>query len=207
MMLIPLYIHPLEEPAAWQPHRFVSADVSLIVNVHNGPGPRDAVYLEATRQLDRAGVPMLGYVDLDYGARLNGEVWRDIVGWSPYRVSGIFFDRAPSGWASVDYVAQVVRAVRGTVVLNPGTRCHVAYGALADLVCTFEGSWSEYQRTDPEPDWSNAVHLVYGVPPAELAAAQAVVDSRARHSLVTDLDLPLPYAGLPPALRQAVTLA
>jgi hypothetical protein len=186
--------------------------VSLIVNVHDGPGNgRDSTYLEATRQLDRAGVPMLGYVDLAYGARLDGEVWRDIAGWSPYRVSGIFFDRAPSGWPAVDYVARVVRAVRGTVVLNPGTRCHRAYGALADLICTFEGSWatyrSEYRDLDPEPDCSTAVHLVYGVPVAELAEAQATVDSRARHGLVTDLDLPLPYAGLPPAFRQAVTLA
>jgi hypothetical protein len=207
MMLIPMYMHPLEDPPAWEPHRFLASDVSLIVNVHNGPGVEgDDVYVDAIRQLDRAGVPMLGYVDLDYGARPGGEVWRDIVGWSPYRVGGVFFDRAPSGWASVDYVAQVARAVRGTVVLNPGTDCHVAYRALADVVCTFEGPWAEYRQRVPEPDWSNAAHLVYGVPPAELAEAQALVEARAPYGLVTDLDLPLPYAGLPPALRQEAML-
>ena len=206
MMLIPLYVHPLDDPAAWQPHRFL-AGVSLVINVHNGPGAvRDAAYLDATRQLNRAGVPTLGYVDLDYGARLNGDVWRDIVGWSPYRVGGVFFDRVPSDWAGVDYVAQVVRAVRGTVVLNPGTGCHAAYGALADVVCTFEGSWADYRRRDLGRDWSNAAHLVYGVPPAELAEAQALLETRACHGLVTDLDLPLPYAGLPPAMRQEVML-
>jgi hypothetical protein len=208
MILIPMYVHPLEDPVAWQPHRFVATDATLIINVHDGPGKGpDSTYLEVTRRLDRAGVPMLGYVDLDYGARLEGEVRRDILGWSPYPVGGVFFDRAPSGSAAVDYVAQVVRAVQGTVVLNPGTNCHVAYSALADLVCTFEGSWSEYRKLDPEPDRSNAVHLVYGVPAAELAQAQALVESRVGHGLATDLDLPLPYAGLPSALRQAVRSA
>jgi hypothetical protein len=208
MMLLPLYIHPLEDPRAWESVCQEGERVTAIVNVHNGPGGcRDEAYAVATSQLQASGVRMLGYVDLDYGGRTNGEVWCDIVGWAQYPVDGVFFDRAPTDEPGVAYVAQVVRAVRGTVALNPGTRCASGYAALADLVCTFEGPWSCYadspaQAGLPEGrDWPNAVHLVYGVPQDCFGAAIALLLSRAPHGLITDLDAPLPYAGLPAPLR------
>ncbi len=203
MMLLPLYIHPLVDPLGWESLGQCRGDrVTAIVNVHNGPGEdRDEVYTVATARLHKFGVRMLGYVDLDYGDRSNGEVWCDIVGWSRYPVDGVFFDRVPSDAPGLEYTAQVVRAVRGQVVLNPGTTCLPGYAALADVVCTFEGSWSTYLGRPSERDWPNAAHLVYGVPEAEIGAATALLLSRAPHGLVTDLDWPLPYEGLPSSLR------
>jgi hypothetical protein len=211
MMLLPLYIHPLADPMAWESLCQGSDSaprVTAIVNVHDGPGEfRDEVYAVATARLHEHGVRMLGYVDLDYGGRANGEVWCDIVGWAHYPVGGIFFDRVPSDEAGLAYVSQVVRAVRGTVVLNPGTRCLPGYAAIADVVCTFEGPWSSYVDALDGRDWPNAAHLVYGVPEDELGAATALLLSRVAHGLVTDLDLPLPYEGLPASLRsRAVAL-
>jgi hypothetical protein len=201
MMLLPLYVHPLADPEAWDALPRGGA-CWTIVNVHNGPGSgRDEVYAAATARLHEAGVRMLGYVDLDYGRRANGEVWCDIVGWSQYPVGGIFFDQAPSDAAGVAYVAQIVRAVRGSVVLNPGTHCQPGYAALADVVCTFEGPWEAYTAAAPGRDWPNAAHLVYGVPAARLGEATALLLSRAAHGLVTDLAAPLPYEGVPSSLR------
>jgi hypothetical protein len=210
MMLLPLYVHPLVDPLAWDSLCHGADRVTAIVNVHDGPGEeRDEVYAVATGRLHKYGVRMLGYVDLNYGSRANGEVWCDIVGWSRYPVGGVFFDRVPGDEAGVAYVAQVVRAVRGSVVLNPGTRCVPRYAELADVVCTFEGPWKSYVdmhggRDRPDNggrDWPNAAHLVYGVPERELSAATALLLSRAQHGLVTDLDWPLPYLGLPSSLR------
>lgn len=202
MMLLPLYVHPLVDPDGWESLAHPTDEITAIVNVQNGPGRcRDEVYAAATARLAAFEVPMLGYVDLDYATRAAEDVWSDIAGWAQYPVSGVFFDRAPSGWGHLDYVSRMARPVRGSVVLNPGTRCHVGYGALADLVCTFEGSWESYREQDDGPDWSNAVHLVYGVPERSLAEATELVRSRVHNGFVTDLDLPLPYAGLPPALR------
>jgi hypothetical protein len=226
MMLLPLYVHPLADPEAWEALPRGGA-CWTIVNVHNGPGAvRDEVYTAATARLHEAGVKMLGYVDLGYGERANGEVWCDIVGWSQYPVGGIFFDQVPSDAPGLAYVTQVVRAVRGSVVLNPGTRCLPGYAALADVVCTFEGSWESYVAPGPGPgpdiaapvpdagdgprlgpalgggrDWPNAAHLVYGVPTARLGEATALLLSRAGHGLVTDLGAPLPYQGVPSSLR------
>ncbi|GAA3286144.1 spherulation-specific family 4 protein [Dactylosporangium vinaceum] len=206
MMLLPLYVHPLTDPEAWD-NLPRGAACWTIVNVHNGPGAaRDEVYTAATARLHASGVRMLGYVDLGYGSRPNGEVWCDIVGWSQYPVGGIFFDQVPSDAASLAYVTQVVRAVRGSVVLNPGTTCAPGYAALADVVCTFEGPWESYvalygDKSVKGRDWPNAAHLVYGVPTARLGEATALLLKRAGHGLVTDLTAPLPYAGLPTSLR------
>jgi len=207
MMLLPLYVHPLDDPLAWESLCQGGDRVTVVVNVHDGPGrDRDDAYVVTAARLHQYGVRMLGYVDLDYGTRANGEVWCDIVGWARYPVGGIFFDQVPSDEAGLPYVAQVVRAVRGAVVLNPGTRCAPGYAALADAVCTYEGPWSSYvDAVDPAMtrgrDWPNAAHLVYGVPRDSLGAATALLLSRAPHGLVTDLDAPLPYAGLPASLR------
>jgi len=209
MMLLPLYVHPLADPDAWDSLGRTTDRPTAIVNVHNGPGAgRDEAYTVATARLHDSGIRMLGYVDLDYGHRANGEVWCDIVGWAQYPVAGIFFDQTPSDEAGLAYVGQVVRAVRGAAVLNPGTRCLPGYAALADMVCTFEGSWESYVDAPsgyglPDGrDWPNAAHLVYGVPTERLGAANALLLSRALHGLVTDLHAPLPYEGVPSALRR-----
>jgi hypothetical protein len=200
MMLLPLYVHPIVDPAAWEAVWRYPDGVTVIVNVHNGPGA-DPAYDAVLDRLRRSWVRMLGYVDLDYGARPIGEVWSDVVGWCRYRTAGVFFDRVPSAASALGYVAQAVRAVRGTVALNPGTTCAPGYAALAELVCTYEGPWSSYVDLVRKRDLPGAAHLVYGVPSAELGRAAALLSSRAGHGLVTDLDMPLPYAGLPSSLR------
>ncbi|WP_238010830.1 spherulation-specific family 4 protein [Dactylosporangium sp. AC04546] len=203
MMLLPMYVHPLVDPDAWDALCRTAERPTAIVNIHDGPGAgRDEVYAVATARLQRFGVRMLGYVDLDYGNRANGEVWCDMVGWAQYPVGGIFFDQVPSDAAGLRYVTQVVRAVRGSVVLNPGTRPLPGYAALADVVCTFEGPWESYVEAPGGRDWPNAAHLVYGVPAEQLGTATALLLSRAPHGLVTDLQAPLPYHGLPSSLRE-----
>lgn len=197
--LIPLYVHPLADPAAWAAVAASGRTVTAIINIHDGPGRLpDATYDQATAALRAAGVPMLGYVDLDYMRRTEAEVADDLAAWRRYPVDGFFFDQAPTGAPLVGAVGRAVRLAGGLIVLNPGTRPSGAYRALADLICTFEGSWEVYQGQPDEPDWPNAAHLVYGVPTAELARAGAVLATRTGGSgLVTDLTMPLPYCGVP----------
>jgi hypothetical protein len=199
--LLPLYVHPLADPAAWATAAGLGDAVLVVVNVHNGPGEQtEPAYDEVTGRLATGGVPMLGYVDLDYGRRGGSSARRDIARWQRYPVSGVFFDRVPSGTADFSSVARVADAVAGLVALNPGTRPAPSYVDVAELVCTFEGSWSAYLAEDTEPDETHAAHLVYGVPAGRLAEARARVARRVRCGLVTDLDLPLPYLGLPTGL-------
>jgi hypothetical protein len=201
--LLPMYVHPLDDPAGWAALARHGSAVTTIVNVHNGPGEEpDAAYDIVTENLRAAGVPMLGYVDLDYGRRPCRDVWRDIVGWERYPVSGLFFDQVSADADGLDGVARAVQAAGSPVVLNPGTRPHADYAGLAGTVCTFEGPWSAYLARDGGRDWPNAAHLVYGVPPGELDRAEELLRSRVSCGLISELDAPHPYRGLPAALHR-----
>jgi hypothetical protein len=177
-------------------------DITVIVNVHNGPGRRyDPAYGYACAALAEAKVPMLGYVDVDYAGRPVTDVRNDVLAWRAYPVGGVFFDQAPSDLASLGWMTHAVATVRGRIVLNPGVRPHPGYAALADLVCTYEGPWPRYRATPAEPDWPNAAHLVYDVPAADLTEATRRLHRRVAHGLVTDLAGANPYRGLPAPLR------
>src|SRR3954469_15919892 len=105
--LLPLYVYPADDPDAWSAVTRHGSGLTTVVNVHNGPGDRyDPTYGYAIAALARAGVPRLGYVDLDYGRRPLADVEADIAAWSWYPVDGTFFDQAPSDAASLDWVGR-----------------------------------------------------------------------------------------------------
>ena len=200
--LLPLYVYPTDDPDAWARVAANRWDMSVVVNVHNGPGGRyDPAYGYATATLAEAGVPMLGYVDVGYGTRALVDVRSDIEAWRAYPVGGVFYDQVPSDRASLGWMTMAAATVRGRIVLNPGVRPHPGYAALADLVCTYEGPWPRYRATPAEPDWPNAAHIVYDVPVCDLAEATRRLYRRVAHGLVTDLAGTNPYRGLPAPLR------
>lgn len=144
--LLPLYAYPTEDPDAWATVARHGTNLAVVVNVHNGPGERyDPSYGYATAALAAAGVTQLGYVDLGYAQRPFAQVQADIAAWQWYPVDGIFFDQAPADPARLGWTALAAGQARGGVVLNPGTRPHAGYAAIADLVCTFEGPWLKYR--------------------------------------------------------------
>jgi hypothetical protein len=200
--LLPLYVHPLEDAAAWAAAGRFEPAPTVVVNVHNGPGRViDDAYVSVTGWLHARGVELLGYVDLNYGSRACRDVWSDINGWGRYPINGIFLDRAPADAASLAGVADAVQAAGMPVALNPGTRPDPGYARLAGTVCTFEGRWADYVCEPAEPDWPNAAHLVYGVPAGSLDEAAERLSRRVKRGLVTELDMPAPYRGLPQELR------
>jgi Spherulation-specific family 4 len=191
-LLAPAYIHPLEDPAAWD--RLVAlAPVlrAVVVNVHNGPGAEaDDAYTKVVQRLGDAGVRLVGYVDTDYGARAAAEITADVDTWlSRYGVHGVFLDQVTAGLDLLDHYADVTVAARARgadyVVLNPGTAPHPGYLDLANVTVTFEGSWADYRNVE-EPEWvrslpaSRFAHLVHGVPYAAAVPA-AVRLARHRH--------------------------
>jgi len=201
--LLPLYTHPLTDPGMWEAAAGLSLGVTVVVNVHDGPGSEpDEAYEAATARLAGAGVPMLGYVDLGYAARPVADILDDVDRWARYPVAGIFFDRAPATRFEAGPVALAVRVARRSglpaVVLNPGVPTDPHYRELEVGICTYEGPWVDYQRWTGEGSQPGDGHLVYGVPPAEQDAAQHLLTARqATFGLVTDLDMPTPYAALP----------
>ncbi|PJE95871.1 hypothetical protein CUT44_21015 [Streptomyces carminius] len=175
-LLVPLYVHPAADPAAWAAlSRAAGRLYGVVLNAADGPGPRpDPAFASAAARLRRAGVPLLGYADTDYGTRPARAVLRDVYRhrrW--YGVDGVFLDRAASVPASLPRYRRLVRAARrlgaATAVLNPGAHPDPGYARLADLLVTFEGSWTDYRRAEV-PRWTRGhpphrfCHLVYAVP-------------------------------------------
>ncbi|MEU0965325.1 spherulation-specific family 4 protein [Streptomyces sp. NPDC005917] len=216
-LLIPLYVHPAEDPGAW--HRLITAvkgTYGVVLNPANGPGDRpDAAFTAAADALRSAGALLLGYVDTDYGMRGPAEVTEDVrrhEEW--YSADGCFLDRVTATVEALPSCRRLVRAVRkagaGTVVLNPGVHPAPGYVRLADLTVTFEGHWSTYVSAFSRPAWATRqpperlCHLVYGVPEALVPLAVRTAHERgaAVCGPVTG-EPPNPWARLTPALTGA----
>ncbi|GAB2448313.1 spherulation-specific family 4 protein [Streptomyces incanus] len=213
-LLIPLYVHPAEDPGAW--HRLITAadrTYAVVLNPANGPGAGpDQAFAAVADALRTAGARLLGYVDTDYGARDPSAVTADARRhreW--YAVDGCFLDRVTAGPDGLPGCRRLVRSLRRTgartVVLNPGVDPAPGYVRLADLTVTFEGHWSTYvaafsrsARAKPPPP-ERLCHLVYGVPEALVPLAVRTAQDRGAGICgpVTG-ELPNPWAGLTPAL-------
>lgn len=208
---VPLYVHPVVDPAAWRDAALLAVGPGfVVVNAADGPGPGvEAAYTGAVAALAAAGVPLVGYVDAAYGARPPAEIADDVTRWHDrYGVDGVFVDRVPTGPRDVDPVLRLLGRLRRVgarrLVLNPGAVPPPQLVAGADVVVTFEGPWSAYTRLDV-PDWlrsfppARVCHLVHGVPSARpwsavahrAAALGAGVVGASRGSL------PNPWTGLP----------
>jgi hypothetical protein len=199
--LVPLYVHPVEDPRAWEPEALLGTTV--IVNIHNGPGTRaDAHYTEVTGRLADAGVPMLGYVDLGYSERPIADILDDVNRWADHPMSGVFLDQSPSDAAGLGPVALAVRVAHRAglfaAVLNPGTPTDPVYRELGVPICVFEGGWADYQDWNGEGALPGDGHLIHSVPPWQLEHARRVMAWRgAGFGLVTDRWMPNPWQGLP----------
>ncbi|MFF4173105.1 spherulation-specific family 4 protein [Streptomyces sp. NPDC001744] len=216
-LLVPLYVHPAEDPAAW--HRLIAGAAhtyAVVINPASGPGDApDPAFAAAARALRAAGARLLGYVDTDYGVRDAERIVEEALRhreW--YGVDGCFLDRATAGRDGLTDCRRLVRSLRragvSPVVLNPGVHPDPGYARLADLTVTFEGHWSTYVSTFSRPSWTARLpaerlcHLVYGVP-APLVPL-AVRTARERGAGVCGPvtgEPPNPWAGLTPALAEA----
>ncbi|MBQ0826403.1 spherulation-specific family 4 protein [Streptomyces tagetis] len=213
-LLIPLYVHPAEDPGAW--HRLIRAadrTYAVVLNPASGPGPEpDPAFAAAAGALRSAGARLLGYVDTDYGTRPAADIAEDARrhrDW--YAADGCFLDRVSAAAAGLPACRALVRALRrrGTapVVLNPGVHPAPGYARIADLLVTFEGPWSAYVSAFSRPAWTlrhppeRFCHLVYGVPAA--LTPLAVRTARERGAAVSGPvtgEPPNPWAALSPAL-------
>lgn len=216
-LLVPLYVHPAEDPGAW--HRLISAAAGtygVVLNPADGPGTEpDPAFTAAAGALRAAGARLLGYVDTDYGVRTRADVTEDLRRhreW--YGADGCFLDRVTATPEALPACRGLVRAVRragaGTVVLNPGVHPAPGYARLADLMVTFEGHWSTYVAAFSRPAWAarqppeRLCHLVYGVP--EALVPLAVRTAHARGAAVCGPvtgEPPNPWNELTPALTGA----
>ncbi|MFC9814401.1 spherulation-specific family 4 protein [Streptomyces virginiae] len=219
MLLVPLYEHPADRPDAWERLiRCADRLHSVVLNPDSGPGAaRDERFALVAERLREAGVPVLGYVDTDYGRRPHAAVVQDLLrhrDW--YATDGAFLDQASADPELLPHYRRLTVAARAagahTLVLNHGAHPHPGYVELADLLVTFEGPWDAYREASAPPPWTadhpaqRFCHLVYAVPPGEIAARLAgeLAEQRGAgvHCAVPGSG-PHPWGTLPYALEAA----
>lgn len=209
-MAVPAYFSPGSD---WTKIDRADLRVRLaVMNPHNGPGSsRDPAFARAVRTAQSAGITVVGYVYTDYARRPLSAVEADVDAYYRwYRVDGIFFDQATTGCEDEPYYAALNQYVKGMggdarTILNPGTQTNQCYVHAADILVTFEGSYSEYLRSYSAPAWvaryspTHFWHVIYGTSTVSALARAVQLSQRRRAGFVyvTGARLPNPYGGLP----------
>lgn len=170
----PLYIDPSNN--AWQPlYGSIAANpnltFNLIINPDSGPGattyPDTNTIAGLARLNSYPNVNTLGYVHVTLCTRSLSDAQADVdkyAGWAKYEggqdihVSGIFFDEAPALYSSNDfsymqtmsgYVKNTFPSSNNHVAFNPGAIADSQYFSIADSICIYEDSYSNYPGSLP----------------------------------------------------------
>ena len=209
-LVVPAYFHPAVHPGQWEWLAEHAPQVRLVIlNVASGPGTGpEAPFKEATERLRGAGVPVIGYVDTNYGSRPARQIMTELgqyLDW--YEVNGVCLDRVASASANLAYYGALTARVRKlgaeVVFFNHGVYPCEAYAEHADLLGTFEGPWHAYRQLNV-PRWAMAwpaekfYHVVYSVPAGQFSeAAKLAVQRHAASVYITERGGSNPYDRLP----------
>jgi hypothetical protein len=160
-ILLPLYIYPNwydKNRYAWKQVISAAKKVSIvaIINPNSGPNnaPPNSDYQQGIKDLQQAGIKIIGYVPSNYAKRDIQAVKADIDLYTKYfKVDGIFIDEATSTSEKARYYQQLYQYIKSSskllnVIINPGVNVDESYISQsgADVVVVFEN----YQK-----DWNN----------------------------------------------------
>jgi hypothetical protein len=149
-----------------------------------GPGAIVVAHLATTSvgELTRAGVSVLGYATLGFGARPAAGLLPRFVAWAGLGATGVFLDHVPAGPFHLGMVRLAHRLARAAglteVVFNPGRPVDPMCRELTGTFCTFHGTWLDYQAWDGAGGRAGDGHLVYDVPPEKRKEAHDLARTR-----------------------------
>ncbi len=205
-IVVPLYAYPTSSTwsaVAQAKHAYPNVPFTAVVNPSSGPGTyQDPNFVQGIKNLQAAGVQVLGYVDTAYGADSISSVEQSVSLWkSWYAVNGIFFDDMSNIAAYESYYATLGNYVSSAGMPislgNPGTSVPDGYIGTLNVLDIYESgsypslSFITYAGYSP----SNFAMMAYGVPlnVSFLTSAANLVS----WVYVTDATLPNPYSTLP----------
>ncbi|MDE1852379.1 MAG: spherulation-specific family 4 protein [Thaumarchaeota archaeon] len=206
-IVIPLYTYPTD--GSWAAviqakQAYPNVPFIAVINPSSGPGSsQDPNYVQGIKNLQAAGVKVLGYVATGYGSNSISSDESEVNSYqSWYGVNGIMFDEMSSTVGYETYYSTlntyVHSLIPGSMTMgNPGTSVPTSFIGTLDALCIYESSGypslSYITYTGYSP--SNFAVIVIGASlnTSFLTSVSGVVS----WVYVTDANLPNPYDVLP----------
>ena len=147
---IPLYTYPTD--GTWAAiiqakQSYPNVPFIAVINPNSGPGSSlDSNYVQGIKNLQAAGVKVLGYVATGYaGNSISSEESQVSAYESWYGVNGIFFDEMSNSGTTASYYSTLNTYVHSlipgsTTMGNPGTSVDTALIGTLDILCIYESS-------------------------------------------------------------------
>jgi spherulation-specific family 4 protein len=214
---VPAYFHPVWDAGAWAALAGVpDASVGLVViNPASGFGAAPDQAYRSLCESPRLRNMLAGYVDSAYSGRPLPDVLAEAVAYRRYYgITAVFIDQVTSGLQGVRYYRRLGEELRkrGTcrLVLNPGVVPRLEYFDLADVVVTFEGTWTAYRSHDlliaTAPARRAATwHLVHTTPVEHHVLSLRMAAARgASYAYVTERTMPNPWDELPASWQRLI---
>lgn len=215
-IVIPLYTYPAD--GTWAAviqakQSYPNVPFIAVINPNSGPGSSlDSNYAQGIKNLQAAGVKVLGYVDTAYGTDSISSVEADVNLYHTwYGVDGIMFDDMTNQVGYETYYSTLSSYVHSlipgsTTMGNPGTSVPTSFIGTLDVLCIYEstGYPSLSFITYPGYSPSNFAVIAIGVPldTSFLASVSGVV----AWVYATDANLPNPYDVLPSYFTSEVAM-
>ncbi len=145
-IMIPLYSH---HESNWpqvlqEKNAHPSVPIVVIINPNNGPDSSiDSNLISSVKQMQAAGIVVIGYDDTGYCGRSADDVESDAMSYyNWYKVNGIFFDDMANGSGCESYYTDLTNYVHShgmpLTVGNPGTRTLSSYVGSVDNLVIYE---------------------------------------------------------------------
>ena len=204
---IPLYTYPTDSSWSAVIHAkqaYPNVPFIAIINPSSGPGTsQDSNYVQGIKNLQAAGIKVLGYVDTAYGGDSVSSVESNVNLYHQwYGVNGIFFDDMSNQAAYETYYSTLTSYVHSlipgsTTLGNPGTSVPTGFIGTMDVLCIYESSGypSLSFITYPGYSTSNFYMVAFGVSLNTSFLTNAA--GSVAWVYVTDATLPNPYDVLP----------
>jgi hypothetical protein len=206
-IVIPLYTYPTD--GTWNAviqakQAYPNVPFIAVINPNSGPGSsQDSNYVQGIKNLQVAGIIVLGYVDTAYGGDSISSVEANVNLYNTwYGVNGIMFDDMTNQPGYESYYSTLSNYVHSLIpgsltVGNPGTSVPTSYIGTLDVLCVYEstGYPSISFITYPGYSPSNFATVVIDAPldTSFLDSLSGVVS----WVYVTNANLPNPYDVLP----------
>lgn len=203
---VPLYTYPTD--SSWSSviqakQAYPNVPFIAVINPNSGPGASsDSNYVTGIKNLQAAGIEVLGYVYTSYSSRSTSSVEADVNTYNSwYHVNGIFFDEMSNVAGYETYYSTVSSYAQSlgmsATIGNAGTAVPTSYIGTVTTICIYEGNGLPSLSSISYPGYSpsNFYVIALGVSLSTSFLSQAAAS--ASWFYLTDASGSNPYGVLP----------